>query len=567
MAYSFTQIEKDKTRTIGFVFSFLVGFYFLSILFIVLLVSNFVQFQVAANSHSSSFHFIFLDFAKTGMVFGAALIIGFCHWQYTTTTLISKIIKVLQAEPLDPKDTYHQVFQNIIEEVSVATGGQKMQGVVLPTMAMNAFAIADFKGQAIIGVTEGMLARLSRAQLEAVVGHEAAHIVSGDSLITSVTTSLFEMYSGMLEGIAHVLKSTTQASSRGRGRGSGGILVLLVLIYCLLSITKLMSQLLRMFLSREKHYRADAVAVRLTRDPLSLAEALYAIVHHWRGAGLPAEELEAIFIVNPAFLDRDEKTGLLADLFSTHPPLQRRLQILLNMAHSDIQIVVNKVKNMKQKPRVAVPEAKVNSTQWMVNKEGQWQGPFDIVQMMSFGWVQPETWIQRVGGGEASVQMAYQDKDVGVQIAKGKVDGGGVGRDQCPKCRTTLNTVIYEGLEIQKCHCCQGVLLYEKDVQKIIVRQEVGFSPRIVKIAEGVKKESNMIRKGAARGQPRMDAKSLYDCPECTDFKRKMLRVFYSDLYRIEIDKCLYCKRMWFDKDELEILQCLIEDKVNQQRK
>ena len=177
MPYSFTKIEEDKTRTIGFVFFFLLFFYFASFWLIALLVKSFFLYEYAGPRPPVFFS---LNLRDSVMILAAALLAGYAHWTYTTSNLVTKISSVLKAEPLNKNDTYHQRLQNIIDEVSVATGGRKIEGMVIPTSAMNAFALMDFESHAVIGVTEGLLARLTRAQLEAVVGHEAAHIVSGD---------------------------------------------------------------------------------------------------------------------------------------------------------------------------------------------------------------------------------------------------------------------------------------------------------------------------------------------------------------------------------------------------
>src|SRR5262245_6559105 len=118
---------------------------------------------------------------------------------------------------------------------------------------------------------------------------------------------------------------------RGSGGGGGGAVVAILAVYLLLLLTKFLSHMVHMFISREREYRADAISVRLTRDPLSLAEALYAIGYRWRGGGLPAEEMEAIFMVNPQYAYLDEHEGLFASLFSTHPPIEKRIGILMNM--------------------------------------------------------------------------------------------------------------------------------------------------------------------------------------------------------------------------------------------
>lgn len=552
MPYSFTKIEEDKTRTIGFVFFFLILFYFVSFWLIAVLAKNFfIYYQT--DIYADSFRFSALNIPQTLVILGVAMMIGYVHWGYTTANLTVKILGVLKAEGLNPRDTYHQMFRNIVDEVSVATGGRRMEAVVIPTMAMNAFAVADFSGRAVIGVTEGMLARLTRAQLEAVVGHEAAHIVSGDCLATTVTTSLFELYSGLLRGFEAIFKSDRRGYSvRVRGSGGGGVIGFLLLIYILLFVFKLLSQLARMFISRQREYRADAVAVRLTRDPLSLAEALYAISYRWRGGGLPAQELESIFIVNPVHSAIDEGNGLLSEMFSTHPPIEGRLAVLLDMAHADVELLVKEVERKSQRPRTPVPETAIASAQWVINRDGAWQGPFNLTQMTTLGWMRPETWIQRVGA--KSVQMAYEDEDIRAIVNRAG-PGEKKGIYQCPKCRLPLNLLTYEGTEAHKCPSCRGTLVRENNIHRIIIRQEVGFPERIKKIAAGMRREE---KRGTFTVVNR-DPKTLLTCPACRHPRAKMLRMFYTEAYRVEIDKCFACGLVWFDRDELEVLQCLIE--------
>ncbi len=553
MPYSFTKIEEDKTMTIGLVFFFLIIFYFVVFWLIALLAKNFL-FATAAKMALRDPGLRLLNGYDTLMVIGAALIVGWMHWTYTTFNLLPRAINALRARPLDTNDTYHQMLANIIEEVSVATGGRRIEGAVLNTSAMNAFALADFQGRAVIGVTEGLLARLTRAQLEAVVGHEAAHIIRGDCLATTVTSSLFELYGTMLRGFNEVLMAGGRGirySSRGRGGGSG-VGAFILLVYALLALTAFMSSLARMFISRQREYRADAVAARLTRDPSSLAEALYAIAYRWRGAGLPAQEMESIFIVNPSYAAADERSGLIADLFSTHPPVTRRLQILLDMAHVDAQAMAQEVEQKNQRPRVSVPTAGTAGApiQWMAHRDGKWDGPFDLVHLSSAGWLRPETWVQR--RGTKDVKMAYEDADIRGVVQKGvTTEAAG----QCPRCAVALNKIIYEGIEVLKCPFCQGTLARQEDVQKMIIRPEVGFSEKIIRIAAGIKEEQKKWREAVIHRDP----KTLLTCPQCRHQRERMMRMFYTEVYHVEIDKCFSCGIIWFDHDELEVLQYMIE--------
>ncbi len=548
MPYSFTQIEEDKTRTIGFVFLFLLLFYFVSFWLIALLVKNFALYEYT-NYRPGPFSFF--NLRDSLLILAAALLAGYVHWTCTTSSLVAKISGVLKAEPLNKNDTYHQKLQNIIDEVCVATGGRKIEGMVIPTSAMNAFALMDFEGRSVIGVTEGLLARLTRAQLEAVVGHEAAHIVAGDCLATTVTTSLFALYSGLLKGLESVFRTTRSSSRRG-----GGILILLVVVYVLLWISRGMSHLARMFISRQREYRADVIAVRLTRDPLSLAEALYAIGYRWRGAGLTAAELESIFIVNPAYSAIDENAGLFADLFSTHPPLKERLQVLLNMAHTDLEKVSKDVEYKNNHPRTPTPGigSATPNPQWMVHRNGTWEGPFEATQIPALEGMRPELWVQRLGATD--IKMAYEDPEL-INAMNSRNEK--TGTYHCPRCNIPLSTVIYEGVETNQCHFCHGILASPNNVERIIIRQEVGFPERITQLAAKISEEEKIWREAAIKRDP----KTMLTCPKCQPQMGKMLRTFYTAAYHVEIDKCFYCGSIWFDKDELEVLQCLIETQTN----
>jgi len=427
MPYSFTQIEKDKSRIIAFVFFFLILFYFVTIWIIVLFAQNYIFFvpnptlydqKIAMLSVKTSVY-VFL------FAFGVALI----HWYFSVNGIIERTLQVLGAQPVNTRDSYHQMFQNIVEEVSIATGGRKIEAVVIPIHAMNAFALEDFNGRAVIGVTEGLLSRLTRAQIEAVVGHEAAHVVSGDCLATTVTSAMGELYNGMLQFIASIVRGERRGS-RYNSRSDARVLVFLWVVYLLLSLTKFLSLLLRMFISRECEFRADAVAVRLTRDPLSLAEALYAISHRWRGSGLPAEAMEAIFIINPKFSLMDESENFLSNLFSTHPPVKSRLGILLDLAKAAEENLALSLERIKHRPKQFIPEIAPFTEKilhWNLYRDGQWIGPFDAHQVMNFNWVKPETWVQPAGG---KVIPAYEDPVIANFFKKAGFKGSTT--EECP---------------------------------------------------------------------------------------------------------------------------------------
>lgn len=329
MPFSFIEIEQQRTRKIIFLFIFLVLFYFLSALLII--VAFKIGYFFESESQIRSGFNLWPSLPTALVTLTIALLIAIIHWSYSVQNLMEKMLTYLNAQPLDPKDSYHQRLQNIVDEVSVATGGKKIEPRTINSHALNAFALADFEGRSVIGVTEGLLVKLNRRQLEAVVGHEAGHIASGDCLATTVTSSLFELHAQALKFLQQLM--------RGRNRGGWPVLFLIVA----LSITKTLTFMINMVISREKEYRADAISSRLTRDPMSLAEALHLISTNWRGGGAAGDELASIFIMSPNWNTLEENEGFWANLFSTHPPIKNRIGVMLNMAHSDIS-VLKKVK-------------------------------------------------------------------------------------------------------------------------------------------------------------------------------------------------------------------------------
>ncbi|MBF0477851.1 MAG: M48 family metalloprotease [Candidatus Omnitrophica bacterium] len=501
-----------------------------------------------ASSSSEYYHWQWFSFKEMLWAFMAAALVVLWQWLVATSELMNRFIGILNAEPANKNDAYHHVFMNIVEEVSVATGGKKMEPFVVPTMAMNAFAISDFRGRSIIGVTEGLLARLNRQQIEAVVGHEAAHIASGDSAQTTVISSLFEGYNAAIAGVEGMFGRTRSSSSRNSFMG------LVIIIYIVLIISRFMATLLKMFIAREREYRADAIAVRLTRDPLSLAEALYAITYHWKLQGMPSAELDSIFTVSPNLTPDKEGNSLTDELFQTHPPVLDRIKILLDMAHTDLKNLVEDVDAKIDHARIEAPELTNHTAPtgtWMVNHDNQWEGPYGLQQISGLVWFRPDMWVKRMG--EETVKFAYDDQDLITMFKQQHATAEGA--MCCPKCHVGLGDLEYEGVLVRRCLACGGTLVGETDVQRIIIRPEVGFSDRIKKIGDQIDKNYEVW---AGQKIDRSPA-NLFTCPKCANDRCKMNRMFYTAAYQVEIDKCFYCGLVWFDKDELEILQYIVE--------
>jgi len=522
MPLTFIDIEKHKTWRIWVFFLLLMLLYFVIILaFAVLLLPH------AARVPMRLWFFAFLT----------ALLISGIHFWFSAYNAVAEVIRGLEAQPPDPKDDIHKMLTNILQEINVVAGNKrKIQCVVIPSLSLNALAAADLKGEAIIGITEGLLSRLTRPQIEAVVAHEAHHVLSGDCLETTVAASMFGTLSSLVEKSAQ--------TSRGRSFPHPALLLAWGLL--------MLGNFLNMFISREREYRADAAAVRMTRNPVALAETLYMLSRSWRGAGFIGSGFEMLCIVNPEATALDEAEGFWADLISTHPPIQKRIDILLTMAHMNIAGLDTKIK--AENASMASPSG---PAYYAMNPRQEWQGPFNLAELSALSWLSPLTWVRI--GDEQSIDRAWKNPFINtIFVARLSQDEKAAPDVTCPACHQPLVTESYEGTQIYQCRFCAGALVENSKIPRILARADRNqpCSERVKTLAK-IQVKENQLK--FAQQKPAILNRSsvpLFSCPKC---KNPMYRGFYSGAYLIEIDRCSFCGITWFGQDELQMLQCLIE--------
>ncbi len=230
------------------------------------------------------------------------------------------------------KDVHPQLF-NVVEEMAVAASLPMPKVYIINDPAPNAFATGRNPQNASIAVTAGLLGRLSRDELQGVVGHEMSHILHRDILFVTVAgimlgaiTLLSQVF---LRGMFYssMAGSGRRYSSRGRGQGGGQAVMLLIAIVAAI-LAPIMAMLLYFALSRNREYLADAGSARLTRYPEGLAGALEKISQNTVPLTVANKVTAPMYIVNPL-----QKEGMkLADLTSTHPPISERVKILRGMS-------------------------------------------------------------------------------------------------------------------------------------------------------------------------------------------------------------------------------------------
>lgn len=245
----------------------------------------------------------------------------------------SLVLRSLGAEEPRFDDLSHKRLHNVVTEMALASGLPMPKIYILPDPAPNAFATGRDPSRSVVGVTQGLLDTMNREELQAVVAHEMGHIKSRDILTMTVVT--------VLVGTVSILTDWAVRTWRYGGirprrsvRGKGGIhpLALLVLaVFVLLS--PIVSRIIAMAVSRNREYQADVSAAEFTRNPLALASALEKISESASALKSARRGTAHLFISDPLKRKLDEKEGLVADVFSTHPPVQERIARLRKMAY------------------------------------------------------------------------------------------------------------------------------------------------------------------------------------------------------------------------------------------
>ena len=478
-------------------------------------------------------------------VIAASVLIAAIHFWFSSSDAVDTVVRTLNARPPDPNDGVHNTLMNIMHEIHVVTGNRRhIRSAVIPSLSMNALAVADLRGNALIGITEGLLARLTRPQLEAVVAHEAHHILSGDCLETTVAASLFGTYSAALEKLGR--------ATRGRAFASPAPVVAWLLLR--------LSHLLQMFISREREYRADAASVRMTRNPVALAETLFSLSRSWRGAGFIGSGLEMLCIVNPRASSLDESEGFFSDLLSTHPPLKKRIDVMLKMAR--VSIAELHARSEKRDPPQLLPEEPAGPSYYAMNPKQEWQGPFSFAEFAVLPWLSPLTWISAGTGTDQAVDRAWQHPELTTLFHARLSATEQVSSDAaCPSCAQPLVVRNFERTQIRQCSFCGGMLIENQKIARILARAPRSCSERVQALAQATLNhhQFNRVARNRQENSPRKPGVPLLACPKCAN---PMSRGFYSYAHLVEVDRCSFCNHTWFDQDELEMLQCIIQNRM-----
>jgi heat shock protein HtpX len=224
-------------------------------------------------------------------------------------------------------------LHNVVEGLAIAAGVPKPRVYVVPEQAPNAFATGRDPNHSSVAVTQGLLDIMNRVELEGVIGHEMSHVLDRDILVGTVVATVVGAAVLMSE---FFMRSWFWSGGRMGGRRDGGgdagiiTLVLFAVGIVLLILAPLAGQLIKLSVSRNREYLADAQGVLLTRYPPGLISALEKIrdaPHAMKAANNATAHL---WLDQPSRVPGDG-TSTMEKLFSTHPPIQERIDRLREM--------------------------------------------------------------------------------------------------------------------------------------------------------------------------------------------------------------------------------------------
>jgi Zn-dependent protease with chaperone function/Zn-finger nucleic acid-binding protein len=578
-ARDFYEVQSRQRRRSLLIFAALVLFYFAAVALIALAVLlTFGFFALGGGFFARSFLVRLLVFDLL-----VSTLVAWFHYQDAQKFGARYILDRLEAAPPDPADRYHAQFLNTLEEIRIAAGAPRVAAFVLPTSAVNSMGLVEADGTPAVAVTEGLLAECTRDELQAVEAHELAHIVRGDALYVTLVCSLANVFEKMRDALEPEPSERQPGFAGTSDRGGGGSAAL---VYIVVALSSIVMRLLGTLISRERELLADAAAVEFGREPTALARAIYKAHIRNSFVGDFSSVYAPLFIVSPD--SRAVREGIAGRLFNTHPPLMKRVGLLAGMAArkpEDIIIQVWEGRRNRERVRNVLPSFEETRSGpkaaagigepsgappgfsdgepeaariWQVRRgAGAWEGPLSVREMVSLPWF---TSLLEVRNTQESVEAKAREFPQVRDAMRGRGMRKPLGlarANMCPRCRIPLAETFYEGIAIKACPRCRGRLVPMAMMDRIIARKEVAFSEALVRKAEEFKARflSQPVRtKGVSETPP---AKPLA-CPECgyTLTSRP-----FSYAYFIPVDKCLSCHKIWFDADELEILQILVEDR------
>lgn len=265
----------------------------------------------------------YFDFGPYAIVFALVFSIISAWASYYNSDKI--VLSISKARPATHDED--QKIVNILDSLMASSGlTTKPKLYVIESEQPNAFATGRDPEHAVICVTTALLNTLNYYELEGVIAHEMAHIKNYDIRLSAVVTVMV----GLVVMLADLCSRAIIYGDRDRDSDKGGNVIVMLIGAILLILSPIFSKLMQMAISRRREFLADATAVEFTRNPQGLISALEKLDADTHTLDSASSSTSHMYIANP-FKKNANGKKVKTDWFSTHPPIEARIEALRNI--------------------------------------------------------------------------------------------------------------------------------------------------------------------------------------------------------------------------------------------
>jgi heat shock protein HtpX len=266
------------------------------------------------------FAVVLFNVLSVGLVPMLVIVVGIAFFQYFTSDKLALKASGAKVVERDEAPELH----DMVERLCAMADLPKPRVAIIDTDVPNAFATGRSPKHAAVAVTRGLWQRLEPREIEGVLAHELSHIANRDVLIMTVA-SFFAMLAGLLTRFG--LYSGMFGGGRGRDNNQVPVWLIVLLVSV---VTYFLSQILILAISRYREFAADRGSALITGAPEHLMSALQKIASDM--FRIPERDLRQVETMNAFFIIPTSVKKGAASLFTTHPPLEKRLEALAEIA-------------------------------------------------------------------------------------------------------------------------------------------------------------------------------------------------------------------------------------------
>jgi heat shock protein HtpX len=271
------------------------------------------------------FAVVLVNFLNVGLVPIILIVVGIAAFQYWTSAKLALL--AAGAKIVSPEEAPE--LHAMVERLCALADLPKPQVAIVPSDVPNAFATGRNPKNAVVAVTEGLWRRLPPQEVEAVLAHELSHVANRDVLIMTLA-SFFAMIAAVITRWGLYFGMWGGGYGGGNNRDNNNQLPVWLIVFVVSVVTYALSFVLIRMISRYREYAADRGSALITGAPENLMSALQRIASGI--TQIPERDLREVAGMNAFFIVPTNWRANLGELFMTHPPLEKRLAALADIA-------------------------------------------------------------------------------------------------------------------------------------------------------------------------------------------------------------------------------------------